>query len=200
MRAIALPVRKIKKTLLILFITFILSFVIGIVLLMKLGPEFLIVKDAPQPSSEVDAIIVLSGYAQRLDHAADLYNEGLADKMILTNSTESGTTKERAVSLGLPEEAVIEEPKAESTYENATFSKNIMEEKEWDSALVVTSDFHSRRTKMTFESIYGNDIELDYSFSSSFFDPSDGLNEQEKKITFSEYVKMIGYSIRLPFE
>ncbi|SFJ46161.1 DUF218 domain-containing protein [Halobacillus dabanensis] len=167
---------------------------------MKLGPEFLIVKDAPQPSSEVDAIIVLSGNADRLQHAADLYNEGLADTMILTNSTESETTKERAVSLGVPGEAAIEEPHAESTYENATFSKNIMEENEWDSALVVTSDYHSRRTKMTFESIYGNEIELTYSFSSSFFDPSDGLNEHEEKMTFNEYVKMIGYSIRLLFE
>jgi uncharacterized SAM-binding protein YcdF (DUF218 family) len=160
----------------------------------------LIVEDSPQPSTEVDAIIVLSGNAERLEHAVDLYNEGLADNIILTTSTESGTTKERAVSLGVPADAVIEEPKAESTYENATFSKKIMIEKEFNSTLVVTSDYHSRRTKMTFESIYGDEIELAYSFSPSFFDPSDGLNEREERMTFGEYVKIIFYSIRLLFE
>ncbi|MGP4061245.1 YdcF family protein [Halobacillus sp. H74] len=193
------PINKVKKSILLTSSILLTLFIIGVITLFMLGPEFLVVEDSPKETGEADAIIVLSGNASRLDHAVQLYEEGLADNMILTNATEPGTQSEDAVAQGVPERAVVEENKAESTYENAVFSEEIMDQNEWKSAIVVTNDYHSRRTKMTFENIYNDEIELSYSFASSFFNPEDGLSEREEKMTFAEYVKLITYSIRLLF-
>lgn len=193
-------ITKAKKIMLLSFLVFILFLSAAVMTPLLLGPEFLMAEDSLEPSKEYDAIIVLSGGEERLDHAAELYNEGLTSHMILTNSTEDSTTPEKAMERGIPQSAIYEEPSATSTYENATRSKEIMEEEGFESALVVTSDFHSRRTKMTFDDIYDSQIKLDYSFASNFFDPSDGMTENEKRITFGEYVKMSVYWFRLLFE
>ncbi|WLR49236.1 YdcF family protein [Halobacillus litoralis] len=193
-------IKKTKKIILTSFLIFILFLSAGVMTPLLLGPEFLMAEDSLDSSSEYDAIVVLSGNGERLEHAVDLFNEGLADHMILTNSTESGTTPEEAMSMGVPQGAIFEEPSATSTYENATLSKNIMEEEGFSSALVVTSDYHSRRTKMTFDDIYDDQIELGYSFDSSFFNPSDGMTEDESRMTFTEYVKIGVYLFRLLLE
>lgn len=190
--------RTMKRNILISFAVFLTLFIALCSIPFILGPDYLIAEES-MPSEKADAIIVLSGSADRLEQAAELYGEGYADKVILTNSTEESTTPARAMSFGVPEEAIISEPKADSTYENATKSKKIMKEKDFESAIVVTSEFHSRRTKYTFDRIYDHDTEMFYSFSSSYFNPSDGLSEQESMTTFSEYVKLLGYSIRLFF-
>ncbi|WP_394218418.1 YdcF family protein [Halobacillus trueperi] len=193
-------IKKTKKIILLSFLLFILFLSSTVMTPLFLGPGFLIAEDTMESSKEYDAIIVLSGSEQRLDHGAELFDEGSASHMILTNSTESGTTPEEAIEKGIPQNAIFEEPSATSTYENATLSKDIMEEEGFESALVVTSDYHSRRTKMTFDDIYDNQIELDYSFASSFFNPSDGMTEHEKRMTFGEYVKMGVYWFRLLLE
>ncbi|REJ10212.1 YdcF family protein [Halobacillus trueperi] len=193
-------IKKTKKIILLSFLLFILFLSAAVMTPLLLGPEFLIAEDSLESSKEYDAIIVLSGNEERLEHATELFNEGWASHIILTNSTENGTTPEEAMSMGVPQDAIFEEPSATSTYENATLSKNIIEEEGFSSALVVTSDYHSRRTKMTFDDIYDNEIELDYSFASSFFDPSDGMTEHEKRMTFGEYVKIGVYWFRLLLE
>ncbi|WP_226580658.1 YdcF family protein [Halobacillus litoralis] len=193
------PIQKVKKTILISFGIFLSLLIAGIVTLFVLGPEYLIVQEKKETLPSSDAIIVLSGGENRLEHGVELYKDGAADTLILTNALEEGTTEEDAVSMGIPERAIIEETKADSTYENATLSKEIMDRENLTSAIVVTSDYHSRRTKMTFEDIYDKDYSLSYSFSASSFNVEDGLTEKEKKTTFSEYTKLIAYSFRLLF-
>jgi uncharacterized SAM-binding protein YcdF (DUF218 family) len=166
-----------------LFISFIIT-------LYVLGPEFLESESSAQSS---DAIILLSSSEERMERAIELYRDGKADKIILTNSTEHWTKKETVAERGVDEQDMIEEPKATSTFENATLSKEIMKEHNFSSAIVVTSDYHSRRTKMTFDAVYGNDIQLSYSFAKSYFNPEDGLTERETETAFTEYIKMIAY-------
>ncbi|MBX0357552.1 YdcF family protein [Halobacillus sp. Nhm2S1] len=193
-------IKKTKKIILLSFLFFILFLSAGVMTPLLLGPEFLMAEDSLKTSKEYDAIIVLSGSEERLEHATDLFHEGLTSHMILTNSTENSIRPEEAINRGVPQSAIFEEPSATSTYENATLSKEIMEEEGFESALVVTSDYHSRRTKMTFNDIYDNQIEVDYSFVSSAFDPSDGMTENEQRITFGEYVKIGVYWFRLLLE
>lgn len=193
------PIHKLKKVILGFFLSFVLFIIGGAITIFILGTDYLTMDDSPPPST-TEAIIVLSGNIERLEHGAELFRNGGADHMILTNSTENGTTKKEAISLGVPGQAIIEEPSAQSTYENAKFSMEVIKEEDFESAIVVTSDYHSRRTKMTFDDIYDEEADLYYSFADSGFASSDGLSEQEKMITFSEYAKIIGYSFRLLFE
>ncbi|WP_281658529.1 YdcF family protein [Halobacillus sp. Cin3] len=196
----SVAVYKIKRTILIFFGVFLIAATAFLFTLYQLGTDFLILEDTVEEDSEADAIIVLSGSAERLERGAELYAKGASDTVILTNAEENGTTPDRAVSLGISEADILEDTKATSTYDNALYAKDIMEEQDLSSAIVVTSEFHSRRTKMTFDDIFGKDYTLSYAFTSSSFNPADGLTEMEKKTTFSEYTKMIFYSIRLLFD
>ncbi|MBN8235303.1 YdcF family protein [Halobacillus kuroshimensis] len=196
----SVAVYKIKRTILIFFGVFLIAATAFLFTLYQLGTDFLILDDTVEEDSEADAIIVLSGSAERLERGAELYSKGASDTVILTNAEENGTTPDRAVSLGISEADILEDTKATSTYDNALYAKDIMEEQDLSSAIVVTSEFHSRRTKMTFDDIFGKDYTLSYAFTSSSFNSADGLTEMEKKTTFSEYTKMIFYSIRLLFD
>ncbi|MFQ3544637.1 YdcF family protein [Halobacillus rhizosphaerae] len=191
-----MTISKTKKIILSILAAVFLLGLSGVVTLFILGPGFLIADSNPKPS---DAIILLSGADDRLQQAAELYHEGMADQVVLTNSNEPATTPQAAMEAGIPRSALLEEPNATSTYENALFSKKIMQEQDLHSAIIVTSDYHSRRSKYTFEQVYGDDFDLSYSFSSSYFHPEDGLNKHENRTVFTEYVKLIGYWVRFLF-
>ncbi|ARI76507.1 YdcF family protein [Halobacillus mangrovi] len=187
---------KTKKIILTTFMSFLFLFIVFVITLFILGPDYLKAKSSPEKS---DAIILLSGGEERLEQAVKLYNDERANKIILTNSTEHWTKVETVSERGIAKQDLIEEPEATSTFENATLSKEIMKEHKFKSAIVVTSDYHARRTKMTFDRVYDSDIQLSYSFADSFFNPNDGLTERETKTVFTEYVKMIAYWPRLLF-
>ncbi|KGX92259.1 hypothetical protein N781_18400 [Pontibacillus halophilus JSM 076056 = DSM 19796] len=160
-----------------------------------LGRSYLVIEENPEQS---EAIIVLSGADGRLEHAVELYAEMGAEAMILSNSTENATTKEEALQLGIPSDIIIEEPEATSTYTNATLTKKIMQDKGYSSAIVVTSDYHSRRTRMTFEEIFKDSgIDLTYGVAPSDFSPEGDATELDTRISTSEYVKLTGYWLRL---
>ncbi len=58
-----------------------------------------------------------------------------------------------AVSLGVPEEAIILEDRAKNTYENVKFSKDILAQNNWNKMLLVSSPYHMRRTSLVFNKI-----------------------------------------------
>ncbi|MCA0971481.1 YdcF family protein [Halobacillus litoralis] len=183
----------IKKVLLTIFITSCVALFTIIITFSILGRPFLVIDDEPEPS---EAIIVLSGGEGRLSHALKWYEPGRV--VILTNAVEPPTTKQHAVELGVRPSDVIEEKKATSTYSNATLSLEIMQEQDLESALVVTSDYHTRRTKMTFEKIYSSSgIQLSYAAAPSPFSTTGKMTRPDHMTAFSEYVKLSGYWLRL---
>lgn len=186
---------KTKKVLL-LIISGLLFVFIGLILTFSfLGRSFLVIEGNPKQS---EAIIVLSGDDGRLEKAAELHHEGLAEIVILSTATEYHTTKEEAIELGIPANNIIEEKQAVSTYSNATLTKEIMVEKGLKSAIVVTSNYHSRRASITFNEIFqGTGIDLSYAIAPSSFTTDGKMASFEHQITFKEYVKITGYWLRL---
>ncbi|MBH0230862.1 YdcF family protein [Halobacillus yeomjeoni] len=191
-----ISIRQIKKYILLSLASILILFVFILMIPFILGADYLEVKSDAKPS---EAIILLSSSQERMEKAVELYEEGWGEKIILTNSKEQWTSVKKATELGVPEDDLISEPHASSTFENALFSKEIVERRNIKSAIVVTSDYHSRRTRMTFDDIFNHQIELSYSFASSFFTPGDGLSKKEEYTAFSEYVKLFGYWPRLLF-
>ncbi|MFO8056204.1 MAG: YdcF family protein [bacterium] len=116
-----------------------------------------------------DAIVVL-GYGppvdesgevnpelrRRVEKGVELYRRDLAPVMIMTGGNtykdfyESEVMKEVAVSMGVPEEAVICEREAESTIGNAGYTSRIMEERGMESCIVVSSPYHLKRAAELF--------------------------------------------------
>lgn len=106
----------------------------------------------PNPAAS-QAIVVLSGETGRLAKGLELYRRYGADFLIVSNADDRDMAEEMA-RLSLPEGRVLEEVRAKSTLENAAYVKEIMKEKDIRSAIVVTSNYHSRRTKYLFDQVF----------------------------------------------
>lgn len=123
-----------------------------------------------------DAIIVL-GAAFRRDgtpspamrrrarHAARLFAEGRAPRLILTGGptgasgvSEAAAMARIALAAGVPEDCLVLESAARSTLENARRTAALMRRHGWRQALLVTDAFHMPRARRVFRT-HGIDAE-----------------------------------------
>lgn len=98
--------------------------------------------------------------ADRFLHTLQLYRLGKVRKILITGGTgfmmgdmvpEAEQIKRVLVLAGLPKEDIITESRARNTYENATYTAALLQEKpEWQQVLLVTSAFHMRRASGCF--------------------------------------------------
>ncbi|MEK3683110.1 YdcF family protein [Paenibacillus sp. FSL R10-2736] len=157
--------------------------------------RFLVLSQTPQ---NADVIIVLSGGRGRVEQGAELYDLHHALHLILSNVSESGGPSgdmhQTALALGIPEEAILTEDAAQSTYQNAQFTLPIMKQHGFKSAIVVSSDFHMRRVKFIFDQVYKKSgIELTYIGADSGYNAKTWWSDRySRETTFNEYIKMIG--------
>lgn len=171
----------------------VVTLMILLIVLFIVGKDFLVVDEKPVKS---DVIIVLSGNIGRLEKAAQLYKEDYADYVMLTRAHDPHLTVKDAVQFGIPEDALILEENATSTYTNAALAKSEMEKHQLSSAIVISSDYHMRRTKFTFDKVF-KDSAFDliyvaaenqspwYSTKGPFFS------------TISECIKLAAYKLEL---
>ena len=111
-------------------------------------------------------VIVVMGAAQyngqpspvlkaRLDQAAYLYEEDLSDTVIVTGGkqegdrfTEAGVSEDYLMSEhGVPGESILQEEAGTTTYESLREVREIAEEEDLDTALLVSDPMHSERIK-----------------------------------------------------
>lgn len=107
-----------------------------------------------QPPRQAGVIIVLGGDPARIQLGIDLYRRGYAPYLLFTGA--GPLTKAYLADRGIPAQAVITEEQADSTYENALYSRPLVEQHGFRSALVVSSDFHMLRVKLTFLRVFKN--------------------------------------------
>lgn len=122
--------------------------------------RFLVVADEPAPA---DAIIVLGGdWKGRIQKGIELYRLGYAPILVVTGGllvapdrTQADYLAEVALQAGVPEEAIVREPRSESTWQDATLTAEEAVRRGWRRVIVVTSDWHSRRAARAFRRVYG---------------------------------------------
>lgn len=133
-----------------------------------------------------------------MEQGVQLFQEGNAPQILLSNAKEitgpAGDIRETALSLGIPESAILTEDAAESTYQNAQLTLPIMQQEGFKSAIVVSSDFHMRRVKFIFDHVYKKSgIELTYIGADSGYNAKAWWSDRySRETTFNEYIKMIG--------
>lgn len=156
--------RRIRRRLLVAFLLLAIWS-----LLAWAGARWLIVE---APLARADAIVVLSGsatFVERTQKAAALFKEGRSSRIILTNDNQQGGWSsveqrnpyfyERATSeltgAGVPRSAieVIPQP-VYSTRDEAALLRSYSDDRGWQSLLVVTSAYHSRRALGTFQTAF----------------------------------------------
>jgi uncharacterized SAM-binding protein YcdF (DUF218 family) len=141
-------------------------------LLVYVGITFLQVyrasrQDGARPA---DAIIVL-GAAQydgvpspvlqdRLDHALALYEEGLADQIVVTGGRQEGDRFTEATAgynylrdQGVPDEALMKEVDGTSTWESLRASARFLVSQGLTEVVLVTDDYHAYRVEAIAEDI-----------------------------------------------
>jgi uncharacterized SAM-binding protein YcdF (DUF218 family) len=115
-----------------------------------------------QPS---DCIFVLGSHDLRVaDRGAELYLQGLAPVLIFSGGlgnvtkgiwteTEADKFARIAMTLGVPEEAILVENKSTNTGENITFTQQLLKEKRLDPQrfIVVQKPYMERRSYATFK-------------------------------------------------
>lgn len=129
----------------------------------------------PSDMPNADAIVVLGGatrgiappgimadmneHGDRLLYAAKLYQEGKAPLIVLSGGrigwfgdqeSEAADMAEILQIMGVPKEAMIEEPLSLNTYQNAVYTKKILEEKGIKQVILITSAFHMPRSVLIF--------------------------------------------------
>lgn len=126
--------------------------------------------ETSDPAQPADVIIVLGSGLRRDGRpgdalyrrsfwAADLYQAGLAEHVICTGGvgtvqirSEASACREVLVSRGVPADAVLLEEQSKSTEENALYAQQIMSQRGFDDAILVTDGFHMFRASWIFDS------------------------------------------------
>lgn len=199
-----LGVPKRWKVLIAVLVSLFVLYLSGSLWLPFLG-NFLVVKDHLQNS---DVIIVLGtdSKGDREAWAAELYKKGLAKRMIMCGyevgwrSSTADIMKKHAVHLGVPDDAIILDYGWDNhgTWDNAINSLKIIKENHFRSLIVVTSNYHTRRSRFAFNQVFKNaDVRILISpCPGGFFAPGEWWKSRELiKGIFLEYIKLIYYIV-----
>lgn len=110
------------------------------------------------------AIVVLGGdnvTGDRVRHAVELYRQGWAPRVVLSGMSyrsyfnEVEWMRQEAVNLGVPEDHLITVPqRASSTLAEAQALQPVLAENGFRKIIVVTSNYHTRRSRMIFHALY----------------------------------------------
>jgi len=124
-------------------------------------------RDGARPA---DAIVVL-GAAQydgtpspvlrdRLDHALELYQAGLADHIVVTGGRREGDRFTEATAgynylrgEGVPDEALLKEVQGKNTYESLAASARFLRDRDLTSVVLVTDGYHAFRVRAIAEDL-----------------------------------------------
>ncbi|MDP2767845.1 MAG: YdcF family protein [Candidatus Methanoperedens sp.] len=167
--------------------------------------SFLIVETNLQHS---DVIIILGGDKERVQYGVKLYMANYSDKIIVTggmlniphiNTTWAELEKEEAIDMGVPQDDIFLVDNSNTTYEDAQFSREIMLQNNFSSAIVVSSPYHMRRAAWIFGKVFKDDsIKLFYSpVDNSWFKPDKWWTDGRKMhVIMDEYAKFVYYLLK----
>ncbi len=177
---------------------------VALVTLGLLGPAFLL--DTPQPAPHPsDAIVVISGDEQmaRFQEGLNLFQKGMGRYLVFSGAAfDNGTSnadvmRDLAVRRGVPVSAILDEPFGEDTWGNAVHTRQVLEDHGLRSAILVTSPYHARRAKLTFDAAYsgsGIDLAVHAAPDSQWRKLSWWQQPETRRLTFAELQKL-GYII-----
>ena len=128
--------------------------------------ETLIVEDEFNKS---DVIMVLSGdnfYADRATRAAELFREGKAPLVVASgrrlrpNAGIAELMEHDLIERGVPKDKIVRfAHDADSTLEEAEELARLAKVRKWRSAIVVTSNYHTRRARYIFRRVFPQGID-----------------------------------------
>lgn len=112
--------------------------------------------------AQADAAVVLGAavykdvpspvFRERINHAINLFKNGTVKYLIFTGGfgeneklSEAAVAKNYAVAQGVPAEQILIEEQSRTTFQNLYFAKEITDEKQFQSVLLVSDPLHLKR-------------------------------------------------------
>ncbi|UCB57003.1 MAG: YdcF family protein [Candidatus Omnitrophota bacterium] len=166
-----------------------------------------------EPLQAANAIVVFGGGVgeggspgkstiERARYAGELYKSGYANHIIFSSGysfkyNDAENMKLVALSAGVAEKDIILEQKANSTYENARFTGEIINDYGWSSILLVSSPYNMRRASLAFKKLNKN-LKITYApISNPQFYRRDGKVKWEQiRAIGHEYLGILYYFIK----
>ena len=134
---------------------------------MVFGGRLLVVN---QPLGEVDAIIVLGGGSkERIAHGVELFNKNYADTLIISGCSGANAygvlrMRQTAMDMGVPDSSILLDAldgHNPGTGDQAITLRQMMQQYNFTSAIVVTSNYHTGRVRFIFDRAFkGTGIKL----------------------------------------
>lgn len=133
-----------------------LYYAVNVVLVVRAGRD--------DEAAPVDAIVVLGAaqydgrpspqLAARLDHVVTLWNQGLADRVVVTGGnqpgdrfTEASASRDYLVERGVPDAAIVAEDASHNTFDSLAAVADLLEPGS-RRVLLVTDPFHTARAEL----------------------------------------------------
>ena len=144
----------------VLFI--LLVIVMGVYIVLRGAGAYLIYSDEIEPA---DIIVVLSGGTEsRMTEALNLYNERYGKVIVLTETGEqvegfdtlnSFDMRVQLLNNGVPGgNVIITDLTVNTTLDEAVAVRNLMQNRQYTSAIIVTDPYHTRRTAWIFNQVF----------------------------------------------
>jgi uncharacterized SAM-binding protein YcdF (DUF218 family) len=168
--------------------------------ILRFAAESWIVNEAP---AKADAIVVLSDdnfYADRAAHAAELFRQGVAPIVVASGrrlrpmAGISELMEHDLIERGVPTDKIVPFPNdADNTLAQVTSIERFAGQHGWKKLILVTSNFHTRRTRYIAERLAPADLQVSVaSARDGEFDPEHWWeNRKSIKALLGELLGMI---------
>ena len=180
----------------------IVTLVAGAYILLRAAGAYLIYADELQPA---DVIVVLSGGTDsRMNEALRLYKEDYAKIIVLTETGEQTEGYEylnsfdmriQLINNGIPSgNIMITDLTVNTTVDEAVAIRDLMQNRQFRSAIVVTDPYHTRRSKLIFNQVFdetGIDVIMHPVRSSWYNSRTWFTSVKGWQFTLLEYAKLI---------
>lgn len=188
----------------ILLAVLLLIFAVGGYFILRAAGAFLIVADELENAKAI--VILGGGNESRMAEALSLYEDGYARLIILTETgihldefdyLQSFDLQIQLLNNGIPSgNILITEEEVSSTLDEARTVRELLENRQLDSAIIVTDPYHARRTRIIFNDVFdGSSVQVSIrpSRASWYNSRTWFLNPRGWQYTVLEYIKLAAY-------
>ena len=155
-----------------------------------------IVEDALPKSDAIIELSIDNFYADRATRTAEIYRQGLAPVVVASGKRlrpyagVAELMEHDLIERGVPKEKILRYPHdAENTREEAEALLKFAAQKSWKSVIVVTSNYHTRRTRYIFRRVFPENISVNVAGArDGDFDPE---HWYEKRKSIKEFVREV---------
>jgi len=171
--------------------------------LLSFAGESWIVEDSLQKSDAIIELSIDNFYADRATRTAEIYRQGLAPVVVASGvrlrpyAGVSELMEHDLIERGVPKEKILRYPHdAENSREEAEALAKLAAQKNWKGVIIVTSNYHTRRTRYIFRRVFPENISVSVAGArDGDFDPE---RWYEKRKSIKEFVReMAGMAVAM---